>query len=228
VPELLKTSVSFQQAVVAALKYANGGMAVFPVRADKTPITPHGAKDATRDPASITAWWRLYPYAEIGWAIPPSAVVIDIDRKPRQDGYRDFERLTGLPVDAFETPQTTTPSGGRHLFCKTDGDRYRNCVRVAGTGVDVRSAGGYVVLPSVGSGRAWVKPLSVPLMKPPAWLPTATEAEPLHSSLLRQPRSPQTPPTPTPAYRGDSPYGLATLKRVCADVVASPKPRGCV
>jgi hypothetical protein len=69
VPELLKTSVSFQQAVVAALKYANGGMAVFPVRADKTPITPHGAKDATRDPASITAWWRLYPYAEIGWAI---------------------------------------------------------------------------------------------------------------------------------------------------------------
>jgi Bifunctional DNA primase/polymerase, N-terminal len=228
VPELLKTSVSFQQAVVAALKYANGGMAVFPVRADKTPITPHGAKDATRDPASITAWWRLYPYAEIGWAIPPSAVVIDIDRKPRQDGYRDFERLTGLPVDAFETPQTTTPSGGRHLFCKTDGDRYRNCVRVAGTGVDVRSAGGYVVLPSVGSGRAWVKPLSVPLMKPPAWLPTATEAEPLHSSLLRQPRSAQTPPTPTPAYRGDGPYGLATLKRVCADVVASPKPRGCV
>jgi putative DNA primase/helicase len=219
VHHLSKPSVPSLQALAAAITYVDAGLAVFPVRADKTPLTPHGLKNATRDLASIAAWWRLHPYADIGWAIPATVVVIDIDRKAGQDGYRDFERLTNIPVDAFETPQATTPSGGRHLVCKTDRARYRNGVRVADTGIDVRATGGYVVLPSPGNGRAWVKPLGVPLLKPPAWIPTETDL------LIDPPRPTQrSPATPSPiqAYRGDSPYGLATLRRVCADISSAP------
>jgi hypothetical protein len=215
-------SVVIPQAVGAALAYAEAGMAVFPVRADKTPLTPHGVKDATRDPASITAWWRLYPYADIGWAIPPSAVVIDIDRKNGRDGFKDFERMTGASADEILTPQASTPSSGRHLVCGTNSKAYRNGVRIAGLSIDLRAIGGYIVLPSPGNGRRWVRPLDTPFMTAPAWLPTADGAQNAHFSTYAAKAVQALVRVPEPGYRGDSPYGLATLKRVCADVVASP------
>jgi putative DNA primase/helicase len=212
-----KPSQASSQVVGAALSYAQTGMAVFPVRADKTPLTPHGLKDATIDPPSIAAWWRIYPFADIGCALPPSIVVIDIDRKPGRDGYRDFQLLAGVSVDAFESPQAATPSGGRHLFCTTNSSRYRNGVRIAGTGIDLRAYGGYVVLPSPGNGRAWLKTLSIPLAAVPAWIPAASEG-----SL--QPRTSSCSPAPpeTLVYRGDTPYALATLKRVCLNIRNAP------
>ena len=100
--------------------------------------------------------------------------------------------------------------------------------RVAGTGVDIRAAGGDVVLPSPGNGRAWIKPLGSPA-RPPAWLPMADRDERANSLAKFSSRpvqnSSEQAPTSTRAYAGDSPYGLATLKRICADVVASPN--GC-
>jgi hypothetical protein len=166
---------------------------VFPVRADKTPLTPHGLKDATINPPSIVSWWRLYPFADIGWALPPSIVVIDIDRKQGGDGYRDFERLAGVPVDAFESPQATTPSGGSHLFCTTNSSGYRNGVRIAGAGIDLRAYGGYVVLPSPGNGRAWVKTLSIPFAAVPAWIPAASERSIQPSASSSGPAPPEAP-----------------------------------
>ena len=44
-----------------ALAYANHGLAIFPCRADKTPLTPNGLKDASRDPAVIETSWRGRP-----------------------------------------------------------------------------------------------------------------------------------------------------------------------
>ena len=47
----------------AALVYAERfGWAVHPLKPGaKTPITAHGFKDASTDPAQITAWWTLQP-----------------------------------------------------------------------------------------------------------------------------------------------------------------------
>jgi hypothetical protein len=82
----------------------------------------------------------------------------------------------------------------------------------------MRSAGGYVVLPSTGNGRAWIKPLGIPLAKPPMWLPTAKVNEPGHPlapSLVYTTWSPA-------AYCGATRYGVATLRAISADIAAAP------
>jgi hypothetical protein len=48
VPEISSPSLKTPQGLVAALANAKAGMAVFPVRADKTPLTPHGCKRDAR------------------------------------------------------------------------------------------------------------------------------------------------------------------------------------
>jgi len=51
----------------AALNYASRGLAIFPLKPrEKTPITAHGHKDATIDPAIITGWWQRWPDANVG------------------------------------------------------------------------------------------------------------------------------------------------------------------
>ena len=71
-----------------ALAYAAHGLAVFPVKADKTPLTPNGFKDASTDPAVIEDWWWRWPHADPAWALPATVVAVDIDfnQKP---GLRD-------------------------------------------------------------------------------------------------------------------------------------------
>jgi Bifunctional DNA primase/polymerase, N-terminal len=158
-------------AVEWALAYARAAMAVLPVGADKKPLTEHGVKDATTDPDQIRAWWKRWPHAEIGWAVPETLVVVDLDRRAGADGLRDFFEHEGIEVDAFETPIAVTPSGGRHLVFDAKGAPYRNGVRVNGSAVDLRTIGGYVVLPRSGNGRWWLKPLSMSLAPMPSWLP---------------------------------------------------------
>ena len=55
-----------------ALKYAAHGWPVFPVvPGEKIPVTQHGFKDATTDPARIRAWWSANPGRNIGIATGP-------------------------------------------------------------------------------------------------------------------------------------------------------------
>jgi hypothetical protein len=66
----------------AALKLAEKGCAVFPrLPREKLPATPHGFKDATRDPLQIKDWWRYEPQFNIGIATGTVSklFVIDID-----------------------------------------------------------------------------------------------------------------------------------------------------
>jgi hypothetical protein len=98
-------------------------------------------------------------------------------------------------------------------------------VRVAGAKIDVRAAGGFVVLPCPGNGRTWIKPLSLPLAKPPSWLPTAN-----FDVLTTHPKGSQRPVQDLPgqalismpAYCGDTPYGFATLDKICRDIRDAP------
>ena len=65
----------------AARAYAARGWPVFPlVPRDKRPLTQHGVKDATTDPAQLERWWRAHPAANIGLDCGGAGlVVIDID-----------------------------------------------------------------------------------------------------------------------------------------------------
>ena len=189
---------SSSAAVDWALAYAAAGMAVFPVGANKKPLTEHGVKDATTDPDLIRAWWKRWPHAEIGWAVPAGVVVADLDRKAGADGLRDFFEHQGIEADQVETPIAVTPSGGRHLVFDANGAPYRNGVRVNGSTVDLRTIGGYVVLPRAGNGRWWIKPLSTPLAPAPEWLPM---------------KPPEPPAGEAKPFRGEA--SPDALKRAC-------------
>ena len=136
----------------AALKYANTyGWAVFPVDPKtKKPLTPHGCKDAKKDPGAIKFWWNKHPDASVGIATGSASnlLVIDEDRDAEKgiDGYesvKDWEAINGaLP----ETVQSITGRGGYHLYYHYTGSDYGNRAGIL-EGVDVRGEGGYVIAP---------------------------------------------------------------------------------
>ena len=143
-----------------ALRYAAADMHIFPVNAAKRPLTPHGFKDASSDPLVIEAWLQKWPYCDFGLAVPATMVVVDIDMSAGRNGFADFKRLAECDPHEVATPQASTPSGGMHIFFAASRS-YKNAVAIAGTGIDVRSLGGYVVLPHVGE---WPR-----VAAPPDW-----------------------------------------------------------
>ncbi len=168
-----------------ALAYISHEFDIFPAAPSKHPLTPHGVKDATRDPDIIKARWRRWPFADPALAVPPNIVVADLDRKNGRDGFKDFERLAGCRPADVGTPIATTPSGGLHLYFSAE-KPYKNAVAIDGTGVDTRAAGGYVILPAGGNGREWLRDLSTPLAPAPDWLDAAAKRE-TPNSLFHRP-----------------------------------------
>ncbi len=132
-----------------ALKYAELGWCIFPLApGQKTPITPHGVKDATRDAAQINAWWAKWPTANIGVACGKASgvYVIDVDVSAAGDvsGLESLKEFPQLPV----TITQSTPRGGFHAFFQASvPPANRNSFR---PGIDIRGEGYYVVLtPSI-------------------------------------------------------------------------------
>ena len=145
-----------------AHQYAAAGMAVIPLKKDKTPLTDHGLKDASKDDSTITSWWSKWPEANIGIVtgqVSGGICVIDQDEK---NGEHGIEALSKWIDDNFlyldDTWESQTASGGRHTF-------FRSTLPVSNRigwldGVDVRGDGGYVVAPpsvlSDGSRYEWI------------------------------------------------------------------------
>jgi hypothetical protein len=200
--------------LAAALKYAEHGMLVCPVRANKTPLTLRGSKDATTNPAQITAWWRQWPHCDWAWALPASVVVVDIDVKGGRNGYADFERLAGCDPRDVDAPAATTPSGGLQLFYAA-AKPYRNCVAINGTGLDTRTKGGYVLLPLDDNGREYLRPLLGATLPPaPPWLDVALRRE--------ETRSPaEDPDLPPSGY--DEKFAREALARACTRIGFAPR-----
>jgi Bifunctional DNA primase/polymerase, N-terminal len=68
--------------LAAALNYAKRGLPVFPCRrADKSPLAPHGFKDATTDHQQIRQWWSKWPSAMIGMPTGMASGIVVIDIK---------------------------------------------------------------------------------------------------------------------------------------------------
>lgn len=66
-------------ALAAALEYAERGWPVFPVGADKRPLTTHGRSDATREVAVIRGWFARQPRALVSIATGKDSGVVALD-----------------------------------------------------------------------------------------------------------------------------------------------------
>ncbi|ACX52291.1 Bifunctional DNA primase/polymerase [Ammonifex degensii KC4] len=142
----------------------------------KHPLTQHGVKEASKDSETIAAWWRRWPWANIGVATGSISgfFVLDVDGPEGEDSLYELVKRHGeLP----ETVEQITGSGGRHLlFRMPEGRAIGNKVRLA-PGLDVRGEGGYVVAaPSLhASGRRYEwefssRPGEVEVAEAPGWL----------------------------------------------------------
>jgi bifunctional DNA primase/polymerase-like protein len=172
----------------AALAYAAHGWAVFPCRG-KDPLTKQGFKDATAEIEQVKRWWRRWPQANIGWALPPGWFALDED--PRHGGNQtrdDLEQQRGILPP---TLRQQTGSGGFHwIFRAPDGIEVRQGAGVLGPGLDTRVGGkGYLIVspsvhPDTGAEYRWhclVEP-----QDPTAW-------------VIERVRKVVEPPRPAPA-----------------------------
>jgi hypothetical protein len=159
------------------LTYAARGWPVFPCRAtNKIPLIKRWGEIASRNPAQIEAWWRKSPDALIG--VPTGkrtgVIVLDIDTKdPRAYGFDTLADL-GLAI-LPDTPMAHTRSGGLHLYFACIAQEIRNSAGKSGLGpgLDVRGEGGFVIVPSPGSGYWWDPVCNFDTISPapaPAWL----------------------------------------------------------
>jgi bifunctional DNA primase/polymerase-like protein len=160
----------------AAVWYATQkSLPVFPlIPRDKRPLTEHGLKDATTDPAIISKWWADQPEANIGLAMGDGLFAVDIDGEAGAASLASLEATHGRLPGTVEA----VTSNGRHLLFKLpSGVEIRNSASKIGEGIDVRGTGGYlVVAPSIhpsGARYQWKggnRPDQIDAADAPAWL----------------------------------------------------------
>ena len=196
-----------------ALEYAERVGPVFPCRerdpGRKRPYTPRGFYDASRDPPFIQKWFGRWPEALIGMPTGPASgfVVFDIDVKRSE--ANGFDSLEDLGILLPATPMVHTASGGLHAYFKNPDRELRNSEGTIGPGLDVRGSGGYVIVPSPGSGYSWDPIYNLDLVEVAAapnylWPP--------------QPSRPPLPPAPI-AAGNLSHYAEAAIEAACNAIV---------
>lgn len=133
-----------------ALRLARKGHHVFPlVPRSKLPAIKKYPELATRDESKIKAWWGENPEYNIGISTSrfgenEALIAVDVDNKKGKNG--DAELLK-LELSGKELPATytqRTPTGGSHIILRAP-RAVKQGVDVLGRGLDIRSAGGYVV-----------------------------------------------------------------------------------
>ena len=147
-----------------ALRLARAGYAIFPCHPNsKQPLHKGSFHDATVDEFQIISWWDACPDANIG--MYPAAgfmmdlLIVDADVKKQENG---LVTMAGHLGTYPPTLTVLTPSGGQHhYYGLPDGVKVQSSARRLGPGLDVRSHGGYVLMPpSVVDGRRykWAEP----------------------------------------------------------------------
>ena len=157
----------------SALFLARKGFYVFPcVENSKKPAVSDWPNKATRDETQIQRWWADRDY-NIGIATAKykddlALVVVDIDTKGEKRGDETF---LALELEGAEFPSTfeqSTPSGGRHLVYVCE-KPLKQGVDVLGSGIDIRSAGGYIVAPYSQIDGGQYVPNSIEPIAAPSW-----------------------------------------------------------
>jgi len=133
--------------LLEALRFAAAGAPVFPcVPGAKHPLTEHGYLDATTDRSTIQRWFgERWPTANL--AVPtgaPGYDVLDVDVRGDANGWDAFYQARQAGLLAGWTHAVSTPSGGLHLYFPGTEQRSAS---VPSRHVDLRAAGGYVLVP---------------------------------------------------------------------------------
>jgi Bifunctional DNA primase/polymerase, N-terminal len=212
----------------AALHYAARGLRVLPLHTPqddgscscrrpgcpqpgKHPRTPHGLRDASRDPRRLAAWWRAWPDANIG-IVTGRLVVVDVDGDAGDAALARFE-AAHAPLPA--TLECAT-ARGRHLYFDAGARAIANSVAQLGGGLDVRGRGGYAIAPpsrhADGPRYRWRTPR--PAAALPRWL-----AELLVPAAPARPRRAD-PPRPDACDRSRR-YFAAALRGELSDVAGA-------
>lgn len=154
----------------SALELAAQGFRIFPiVPGTRVPPKNFPWKDkATTDTATIEGWWDENPEYNIGVAAGHGLLIIDADCKNGKPGLESLAMLDmmGLP----ESLRVTTPSGGVHVYLKSDVDFPNRVGSIPNyPGIDIRSAGGYVLGPGSTIDGMEYKPSGNALDPAPDW-----------------------------------------------------------
>jgi hypothetical protein len=196
----------------SGLRYGQQGWKIFPVDGKKEPLTPHSFKDATIDPAQIEAWATKWPGANWALDIPGGLLVTDLDVKHGQNGIREFEKLQGCKPEEYAAPRVRTGSGGYHLYMDPTGRDFKNSVGKIASGIDTRTNGGYVLLPSGNGWYRWETSPDTPRPPAPAWTEVALRINGAEYGLLPEGRP----------YIGVSEYGNILLSSACEAIETAP------
>ena len=194
------TAGTGNNALEAALAYANHGLRVIPIGpGTKHPPLEAWQDKATTNPETIRLWWRNNPRYGVGIATGLYdhrwLFCVDIDNgvdprtgrvKEGDDSLHDLETEHGPLPDTMEGQ---SGSGGRHLWYWSDVEITNDQAGRLGVDLDIRGVGGQIVChptihPVTGRAYQWVDskaPDETPIAPAPRWLidllttPTATQ-----------------------------------------------------
>ena len=187
----------------AALAYATQGWSVFPCKG-KVPLTPHGFKDATTDPATLMTLFAQP--CNLAIRTGQGLCVLDIDVRPSRDGHETLHQWEAQHAPLPRTRSVKTPSGGEHYYFT--GPIPCPSKTKLGLGIDLKADGGYVLAPP---SEGYVLDEDAPVAMMPDWLmakltgkkltlnaqgqlPPGTQDDQLHTlacSLTRQGLTPE-------------------------------------
>jgi len=163
----------------AAVHLAKMGFYVFPIIGNtKKPVVPF--KDqATRDPKKLKMFWidpvlNIEQDYNVGiytgkFKDNQALIVVDIDDKKNKKGS---ESLFDLEMQGFVIPETctqTTPTGGKHLIYLNNFS-VKQGVNVLGSGLDIRSSGGYIVSAGSSIDNIFYKMKGTEVVQCPEWI----------------------------------------------------------
>ena len=184
--------------LVAALRYAEYGIAVFPLAPNRKPLancrlcnakrcggpdrctcdvsTCHAFYAATTNTTVITQWWTNHPKWQIGMRTGAGSNIVALDVDVDAEGLDSLRALENEGLDHAGCGWQL--SGSRqsfHLLFTHPGGRVRCSQGRLGPGLDVRGDGGYLVAaPSIHSSTGAAYVMHGPLTGLPAW-PLTTE-----------------------------------------------------
>lgn len=145
---------TFQTPLDGALFYAARGCRVFPTKGTagvndddaKRPCIKGWQDEATTDATRIREFAGAFPGCNFAWALNHDDLVIDLDRKHGKDGIAAFSAMEVEHGALTSTHRVVSPTGGVHIYTKTP-RRVKLSADEVARGVDIRTLGGYVLLP---------------------------------------------------------------------------------
>lgn len=200
----------------------------------KHPRTDNGLDDASTDADTIAAWWERWPGANIGLRTGVAFDVLDLDGPEAVDLF-DYATPDDVPADVLDGPLVITGNGA-HYYLQPTGEGNRTNLAAAGSGIDWRGTGGYVVAPPslhysgtrydwASNGRDWTHKLPAV----PDWLLHLVRTRrPVDSTVVGRARKRLQLDAPKQLQRvavtasdATTPYGRAVLESTAGRLAAA-------